>query len=132
MIKCINLLINLRGFIFNIEYDDESTYLHESLNYDVLKDVSGVVIGGHNKWQSRMKEHLPNCKFILPEMLNTLDLTIFSKVNIVFIYTNYLNHALYYKVIDTIKNKDITLRYLKPHKNIELVLKQVIEIVDTN
>jgi len=122
-------LINLREFLFNLDNDEENTNFDTYINYDNLKNIRGIVIGGHNRWQVKMKEYLPNCKFILPEMLNTLDTNIFNKTDIVFIYANRLNHALYYKIIDEIRIKNINLIYLKPHKNIDIVLKQVLKTV---
>ncbi|MBN3351912.1 hypothetical protein EXM90_12045 [Clostridium botulinum] len=71
-----------------------------------------------------MKEYLPSCKFISPDMLN-FDINILDNVDIVFIYTNYLNHAMYYKIIDIIREKKLRLEYLKSNINMKIVLKQI-------
>ena len=85
-------------------------------------------MGGHSQWQNKMKEYLPNCRFISPDMLN-FDINILSNVDIVFIYTNYLNHGMYYKVIDIIREREIKLEYLKSNINMEIVLNQIIKIL---
>ncbi|EKS4344994.1 hypothetical protein QB607_002997 [Clostridium botulinum] len=115
-------VVSLREFIFNL--DDVEDFQKEQIDYDKLKSLNAAIIGGHAQWQNKMKEYLSNCKFISPDMLN-FDTSILNNVDVVFIYTNYLNHAMYYKVIDIIREKKLRLEYLKSNINMEIVLKQI-------
>lgn len=71
-----------------------------------------------------MKQLLPSFSFVHPSVTN-LDTSILNNVDIVFFYTNYLSHALYYKVIDDIREHGVQFRYLKDNTNENIVLKQI-------
>lgn len=122
-------LIKLREFMFSLDKQEE---YKEDTNLDIskLKNIKGVIIGGHQNWQNKLKEYLPSFKFISPEMLN-FDTSILNNADIVFFYTNYLNHGIYYKVINEIRNKDIKLEYLKSNVNGNIVLQQILKAVDS-
>ncbi|NFF75986.1 DUF2325 domain-containing protein [Clostridium sporogenes] len=119
-------VVSLREFIFNL--DDVEDFQKEQIEYDKLNSLNAIIIGGHAQWQNKMKEYLPNCKFISPDMLN-FDTNILNNVDIVFIYTNYLNHAMYYKVIDIIRENKLRLEYLKSNINMEIVLKEINKVL---
>lgn len=121
-------LNKLREFIFNLE-DLEDYKEDEEIDYNKLKKLNAVIIGGHQQWQSKMKEYLPTCKFISPEALN-FDVSILSNVDKVFIYTNYLNHGMYYKVINEVRQKGLNIKYLKANTNEKIILNQIIKAVD--
>lgn len=116
-------LNSLREFIFNL--DKEEDYIEEEPNLEELKDYKAVIVGGHEKWQQRMKELLPNFIFIHPDNLN-FDTKLLDKVSIVFIYTNYLNHSIYYKVMNYISGKGTRVSYLN-QQNENLILKNIYE-----
>lgn len=120
-------LTKLREFIFNFD-NLETPLLANSNNYDNLKNLSAIIIGGHPNWQQKMKSYLQNCKFISPENLS-FDTSILNNVDIVFIYTNYLNHAMYYKIMAEIREKNIRLEYLKANTNIDIVLNQILNLL---
>ena len=117
---------SLREFIFNL--DNQEEYIEKDIDTNKLKNVKAVVIGGHEKWQQRMKELLPNFTFIHPDALN-FDINILNNADIVFIYTNYLNHAMYYKVINEIRKNDIRLEYLSANTNENIVLKRMCNLL---
>ncbi|WP_125154411.1 hypothetical protein [Clostridium rectalis] len=119
-------IIPLREFIFNL--DDIEDYKTEMLDYNKLKSLNAIIVGGHPKWQNKMKEYLPNCKFISIDMLQ-FDTKIINSVDVVFIYTNYLNHAMYYKIINIIREKGLRLEYLKSNINIEIILNQIYNFI---
>lgn len=121
-------LNKLREFIFNFDNLDISSTA-DPTDYNKLKNLNAIIIGGHPNWQHKMKNYLSNCKFISPEALN-FDTSIFNNVEIVFIYTNYLNHAMYYRVMTEIKDKDIQLQYLKANTNIDIVLNQILHLLN--
>ena len=89
--------------------------------------MKGLIIGGHENWQRKMKELLPGFKFILPDALN-FDVSILEGVEGIFVYTNYLNHGLYYKLINEVRKKDRPLYYLSYNINENIVLQQISEL----
>lgn len=69
-----------------------------------------------------MKIRLPGYKFLGVEALN-FDKRIVDNIKIVFIYTDYLNYALYHKLMSIAKDKKIV--YLKLNVNQYIVLNQI-------
>lgn len=123
-------LNSLREFIFNL--DNKVEDISEPLttkDMEKINSINAVMVGGTLIWQKRMKVLLPNFKFIAPEALN-FDITVLDSVDYIFIYTNYLSHAMYYKIMANAKNKKIFFikttneervlfqikNYLKPNK----------------
>lgn len=118
-------LIGLREFVFSLDKQEE--FVEEEINLENLKQYKSVVIGGHEKWQQKMKELLPNFIFIHPDNLN-FDVRILNGVEIIFIYVNYLNHAIYYKVMNAIEGKNIKVIYLN-QQNENKVLQVINKII---
>lgn len=111
---------SLREFIFNLDNIDNDV-MAQDRNFEDLKSIKALIVGGTTKWQQRMKDLLPGFNFVAPDALN-FDVSIIDKVDYVFIYTNYLGHAMYYKVVSNIKNKKVF--FLKA-TNEERVLYQI-------
>lgn len=116
-------LYSLREFMFSLDNEEEYVEIDE-VNYERLKEYKGVIVGGHDSWQRKIKEMLPNFKFISTDALN-FDVNILNNKEPVFIYTNCLNHGLYYKLINEIRKKDIPLYYLSYSINEKIILKQI-------
>lgn len=119
--KSRNELNSLREFMFSLDRQVEFTQV--KISPDVLKECKGVIVGGHEKWQQRMKELLPNFIFIHPDNMN-FDTRILDGIKILFVYVNYLNHALYYRVMSSIEGKNIKVAYLN-QQNEDMVLKNI-------
>lgn len=118
-------LNSLREFVFGL--DNKQEYKVKELDFEGLKDLKGLIIGGHENWQRKMKELLPSFKFIPPDALN-FDVSILEGVEGIFIYTNYLNHGMYYKLINEVRKKDLPLYYLNYNVNENIVLQQIADI----
>lgn len=103
-------LNSLREFIFNL--DKQEVYPEsETIDYNVLKNYKAIVIGGHERWQSKMKKYLPEFIFIHPDNKN-FDLRLLNDIDTIFVYVNYLNHAIYYRLMSAIQDKNIKIVYL--------------------
>lgn len=114
-------LNSLREFLFSLDRQEE--YQAEKVEFEMLKNYKAVVIGGHEKWQQRMKEHLPNFIFLHTDQLN-FDFKLLDGVDTVFIYPNYLNHAMYYRIMSAIEGKRVKIVYLN-QQNDEITLKHI-------
>lgn len=116
-------LISLRNYAFN-NSDSEVLPAINNTSTTSLNALSGIVIGGHSSWQNKLKERLPDWKFIGTDSLN-FDTNIISNCDIVVINTSYLSHSMYYKVIDKVKNNNKQLLYVSS-TNIQQVLQEVL------
>ena len=117
-----NELIALRDFAFKQDQQLNDNSLDKNIDLTEINKVKGLILGGSNKWALKMKDLLYNYKFISIDALN-FDKRLLDDVEIIFIYTDYLNHALYYKLMSFGKDKKIV--YLKSNINQDIVLKQI-------
>lgn len=107
------------------EYDDDDD---ECLNFNVLKSVRGVVVGGRRKWQQKLKKNLPNFIFIDTDALN-FDTKVLDGTDTVFVHTNYISHGLYYKIVGAAEKRGIKIQFLN-EQNERLALKKICEVYD--
>lgn len=121
-----NELNSLREFLFSLDQKEE--YQAEEIDFDELKKYKAIVIGGHERWQQRMKEYLPNFIFIHPDQLN-FDIRLLDGIDIVFVYPNYLNHSMYYKLMAAIEGKDIKIVYIN-QQNENIALKFIYKTIN--
>lgn len=115
-------LNSLREFMFNMDHKQE--YSPEKIDVSRLKKVKGLILGGHPKWQDKMKGLLPDFTFIAPEALN-FDVNILKNIDIIFIYTDYLNHAIYYRLMPEAQKLNIKIQYLAANTNTDIVLQEI-------
>ena len=88
-----------------------------------LSIYRGVVVGGHERWQARMKEVLPDTWCIIhPD--DNVDLNVIAGADIVFFFTGYLSHAVYYGVIGETRRRNIPVGYIKRINDVEC-LKEI-------
>lgn len=115
-------LNSLREFIFKL---DNRAYVDEekAIDYTVFDNGNFVIVGGHENWQNKLKQALPAFKFININNAN-FDTSIIKNADIVFIYTDYLNHGIYYRVISAMKDSDVKIHYLK-QQNERLLLAEI-------
>jgi len=112
-----NELVALREMMFVIEQEEE---IIKEEKIDSLSD-KGIFIGGHDSLQTKLKERLLNFTFISTEQMN-FDVKILSSYEKIYIYTGYLSHALYYKVVENIKDQELV--YIN-HTNIDKILEKI-------
>ena len=68
-------------------------------------------VGGHQSWQTKIKQWAPQATFIAPR---DYTVTISERTDLVVVNTAYLNHSMYYKVKARVKQiEQITSRKLK-------------------
>lgn len=123
-----NELIALRDFMFKQDHKLSEDLLYEEVDINRINQIKGLILGGSDKIQQKLKEKLSNFKFISVEALN-FDKRLLNDVDIIFIYTSYLNHGIYYKLMSLKKEQKIV--YLSPSINLNLILNQIYENIKT-
>ena len=116
-------LVELRNYIFNQDVE-----LQEEIDNINLNEIKGVIFGGHPNWISKMKNILEKWTFVPTESIN-FDENIIKNNEYIFINTNYISHAFYYKVIKNITDEN-KLRYINSInivKSIEDIKKSIHE-----
>ena len=68
-----------------------------------------VVFGGHDSWAREIKPKLPDVRFVDRTVIPNAQLI--RNADVIWIQTNALSHAYYYKIIEEIRKYDIPLRY---------------------
>lgn len=115
-----NELNGLREFFFS--HDKKEDYKDAVVDFENLKNAKIIILGGHEKWQTKMKEHLPEAIFIHADMMN-FDLSVVDNTEAIFIYANHLSHAIYYKLINYARGSK-KIFYLNS-QNEKLALKDI-------
>jgi gas vesicle protein len=96
----------LEAILFALDVEEE---YGEPVDLNALR---GVIVGGKDRWHARMKEVLPDTwRFI--SLDSDIDLSVIAGADIVFFFTGYLNHAVYYAVIGEARRRNIPVGYLK-------------------
>lgn len=103
-------LVDLRELVFNQQenlYQDETPAKDITFPYKTERRI--VVFGGHDSWAREIKPKLPGVRFIDREMLPNAD--IIRRADVVWIQSNALSHAFFYRIIDEVRKYNIPLRY---------------------
>ena len=103
-------LKDLRELVFNQQekiYYEDTEVSKIDFPYNAAKRI--VVFGGHDSWAREIKQKLPNVRFIDRTMQPNAELI--RRADIVWIQTNSLSHAYYYKIIDEVRKYHVPVRY---------------------
>ncbi|MCC0743981.1 hypothetical protein KGF43_15770 [Clostridioides sp. ZZV14-6044] len=113
-------LVQLRNFMFSKQQEQsENISTDESID---LKNIKAIVFGGHPNWILKMKDKLINFEFISAETIN-FDVNMLNSYEYVFINTNFIGHAMYYKIIENL-NEENKLRYIN-NINVDRVIEDI-------
>jgi hypothetical protein len=95
-----------------------------------LSLVRGIVVGGHQRWHSRIREVLPpSWRLIHPD--EEIDLAVIAGADLVLFFIGYLSHAMYYLVADEAKRRGVPVGYLRktnPAECAEEIKREVAKI----
>ena len=117
----------LRELMFSLDKRKEP---EKETQLDVdLSSVRGVIVGGTEKWQHKMKELLPAFVFLSADNEN-FNPSLLDGKDIIFFYINYLSHAIYYKTVNLARAKNIDIGYINA-ANDEKVLDEIKEKIKT-
>ncbi|NFV47223.1 hypothetical protein FDJ70_05985 [Clostridium botulinum] len=119
-------LFALRNFVFEQSVQDNKNTTESNINnIDIskLNEVKGVIIGGRNTLQQKLKNILTNWDLISVDTLN-FNVDILKNADYIFLNVNVLSHAMYYKVTEITNkiNKDI---YFLNNDNMDICLNEI-------
>ena len=118
-------LIALRNHVYNytegdIQISPES--IDEMKGFLLKQRI--VLIGGHVNWTKKLRQIFPDWVYIDPDTSGGLSDNIVVNADRVYFYTNYIKHTTYYRVINIIREKNISFGYIHS-VNIDSVIKQI-------
>lgn len=103
-------LADLRELVF---HQQEDTYFSEPVETSIAFPYSPaqriVVFGGHESWAREIKQKLPGVRFIDRTMIPNAELI--RHADVIWLQTNALAHAYFYKIIDEARKHHIPVRY---------------------
>lgn len=103
-------LADLREMIFLLQTDDEQKdRIAEDISFPYSVQNRIVVFGGHDSWSREIRQKLPNVRFIDRTMLPNASLI--RNADEVWIQSNAISHAYFYKIVDETRKHSIPLRY---------------------
>ena len=95
-------LSELRNLVFvrtDNDYSEETA--DETIDFPYLTRRKIVVFGGHVSWRNSIKELLPNVTFVPVDKIP--DEQMIRHADVVWLQTNCLSHAFYYKIINIVR-----------------------------
>ncbi|WP_039230486.1 hypothetical protein [Clostridium haemolyticum] len=123
-------LFALRNFVFEQSVQDNKNTTESNINnIDIskLNEVKGVIIGGRNTLQQKLKNILTNWDLISVDTLN-FDVDILKNADYIFLNVNVLSHAMYYKVTQITNKIDKDIYFLN-NNNIDICLSETCNII---
>ena len=121
-------LVALRELVYNLdkpELRDEEKTVEEMT--DEMEDVKVALIGGQDAWANRIKKLFPKWVFITAGESLGLDRAL-GGVDIAFFLTDSISHAMYYKMLGTVRSKEIPFHFLHV-QNTNQVIENIYSVV---
>ena len=118
-------LIALREFAYKSEHGSDP--VEEDKIPDMkaaIADKNIVILGGHVAWQNKLKTLFPNWMFVSPDAYKTVDGKMLENKDMVYFYTDYINHISYKKFITAVRERKIPFGYLGSN-NVDNVVNQI-------
>lgn len=111
-------LVSLTESFF--EDPDNSEDIIENQTDIVIPDIKGLIAGGHSNWHDNIKEHLPDSFVYIEGNNERFDEKVLDNKDIVFIYTKFMSHSFYYKLMDRCKRQKIKTVYISSTSPVNL------------
>lgn len=108
-------LLRLRDFYFRLQREEEKpseTGPSVEQMEKELRKKSIVIVGGNQNWVKKIKQRLPDCKFIDRSPSPTTSTTVLLKADLVVFFTDTLSHSSYYRFVGVCLEKEIPFSYL--------------------
>lgn len=118
-------LLGLRDIVLKDGKEEISNHSNDI----AIPSINAIIAGGHNNWHDKLKEILPDTFKYLEGSNNNFDTNILDNIDYVFIYTNYMGHGFYYKLINKCKNIDAKIYYINSTSP-EYVKKEIFNFIN--
>ena len=121
-------LVALRELVYNLENPEPED--NEQTADGMASELNGVkiaIIGGQDAWTNRIKKVFPGWVFIPAGESLGLD-RVLGGVQTAFFFTDSISHAMYYKMLGTVRNNGIPFHFLHV-RNIDQVIESVYRAV---
>jgi len=121
-----NELTALRELAFSLQQEPQPEQEKNPSLDDMCRAVNSpavLIVGGHPVWQKQIKDKLPDTTIVPADMLG-FDPNNLGDVRLVVFNTAYLNHGMYYKIINFVRKNKIRVCYVT-NQNIEASIKGV-------
>lgn len=93
----------LRNYVYQfIENNQESYTVSTLADWNEINQLRGVIIGGNDTWQKRLKEKMPDWKFI-SSSINRIDKGMIANCEYVFVNTSFIGHSMYYGIVSIVQ-----------------------------
>ncbi|KNZ70316.1 hypothetical protein Tfer_0876 [Thermincola ferriacetica] len=116
-------LTALRELFFLLENPETPDHTEDTPDLDRIREVQGLIVGGHDRWQQKMRSLLPEWKFIGTDNVN-FPVNLLDKAEVVFVFAGYLSHALYFRIINEVRRRKLRLEFIR-NVNEELALREI-------
>lgn len=100
-------LIDLSESFF--ETDEKIIDIKENI---VIPKTKAVIAGGHSSWHNKIKTELPETFIYIEGDNERFDTNLLDNKEFVFIYTKYMSHGFYYKLMGKCKKNNIKVLYI--------------------
>lgn len=117
-------IAELREIIHAASKEDTQVAVKEKIQYPYNLKHRFVVYGGHPTWLKEIKKLLNNIRFIDGNVLPNASLMLNSDA--VWIQSNAIGHAFYYKILDVTRTHSIPLEYFT-YASAEKCAEQIVE-----
>ncbi|HEY8390929.1 MAG TPA: hypothetical protein VIL26_08305 [Clostridia bacterium] len=126
-----NELTALRELAFSLQQepkpdDDRSPSVEEMCR--TINSPAILIVGGYPGWQKQIKDRLPNINVVAADMLN-FDPDNLGTVELIVFNTAFLNHGMYYKVINFVRKNKVKVCYIV-NQNIEKAIEQIWQVLN--
>lgn len=127
-----NELTALRELAFSLQQEPQSEQKKTPSLDDMCRAVNSpavLIVGGHPGWQKQIKEKLPDVTLVPADMLG-FDPNNLGNIRLVVFNTAYLNHGMYYKIINFVRKNKIKVCYLTG-QNVESGIRQIYHTLES-
>ncbi|MCC8137663.1 MAG: DUF2325 domain-containing protein [Clostridiales bacterium] len=91
---------------------------------ETIKDKNIVIIGGHENWVNKLRNHFPDWTFISTDISGIVAPAVLESADYIYFFTGYLSHAAYKKYIHLLRERDLNFGYIHS-RHIESVVSQI-------
>lgn len=124
--EVLNREINaLREFMFEIKNDYKPEHNEDVKLEEYIKNKKILIVGGTKEWKNKINEKYDNI-ITIDGFNEKFDIQIVKNTDVIFFFTGYMSHAVYYKIINYLRNNDKVFGYIGK-TNIDLVEDEILE-----